>query len=165
MSEVVGQLSSPVMFIIDVAAWLCINLGVSGIVSLFSADSFNPGSWLYRVRGWEQNRWFYDGILRVKAWKRWLPDGAAVSRRAFRKKHLLKSDSAYLQTFLQETCRAEVLHWIIFLFCPVFFIWNQWYVGIIMIAYAAISNVPCIITQRYNRARLVRILVPDPAER
>jgi glycosyl-4,4'-diaponeurosporenoate acyltransferase len=165
LNEVVGQLSSPVMFIIDVAAWLCINLGVSGIVSRFSADSFNPGSWLYRVRGWEQKGRVYDGILRVKTWKRWLPDGAAVSRRAFRKKHLLNSDSGYLQTFLQETCRAEVLHWIIFLFCPVFFIWNQWYVGIIMIAYAAISNMPCIITQRYNRARLARVLASSTATR
>jgi glycosyl-4,4'-diaponeurosporenoate acyltransferase len=162
---VIGSLSSPVMFIIDVAAWLCINLGVSGVVSRFPPQSFNPKSWLYRVRGWEQKRRVYDRLLRVKAWKRWLPDGAAVSRKAFRKKRLLGSNSAYLETFLQETCRAEVLHWIIFLLCPVFFIWNQWYVGIIMIAYAAISNMPCIITQRYNRARLARVLEPSPTGR
>ena len=154
----IGHLSSQWMLIIDFAAWLCINLGVSGSISLLRSDSFNAQVWLYRERDWEKKSRIYELLLRVKKWKSWLPDGAIVSRKAFRKKHLLNSDSVYLEKFLQETCRAELLHWIIFLFCPVFFIWNPWYVGLIMILYAAVTNLPCIITQRYNRIRLKRVI-------
>ena len=98
-------------------------------------------------------------FFKIKKWKDWLPDGAEVSRKAFRKKHLLNADSPYIRIFISETCRAEILHWIIFLFGFIFFVWNPWYVGIIMIIYAAITNIPCILTQRYNRIRLNRLLV------
>jgi glycosyl-4,4'-diaponeurosporenoate acyltransferase len=43
------------------------------------------------------------------------------------------------------------------LFSLVFFIWNPWWVGIVMIVYAILVNVPCIIIQRYNRIRLKRV--------
>jgi glycosyl-4,4'-diaponeurosporenoate acyltransferase len=153
-----GHLSSEWMIIIDFMAWLVINLGVAKAISLRSSDSFNADSWLYRERNWEKKPQIYEELFRIKKWKSWLPDGAAVSRKAFRKKHLQRSDSVYLQIFLQETCRAELLHWIIFLFCPVFFIWNPLYVGLIMILYAAATNIPCIIAQRYNRIRLRRVI-------
>jgi len=154
----IGHLSSQWMLIIDFAAWLCINLGVSGLISLFHSDSFNASSWLYRERNWERQAGFYDVFFRVKKWKSRLPDGAVVSRKAFRKKHLVNSDSLYLEKFRQETCRAELLHWIIFLFSPLFFIWNPWYAGIIIILYAAATNLPCVITQRYNRIRLTKVI-------
>jgi glycosyl-4,4'-diaponeurosporenoate acyltransferase len=155
--QMLGHLSSQWMLILDFAAWLCISLGVSGSISLLHSDSFNSRSWLYRERNWERQARLYEDLFRVKKWKSWLPDGAVVSRKAFRKKRLVNSDSLYLEKFLQETCRAELLHWIIFLFCSVFFIWNPWYVGIIMILYAAATNLPCVITQRYNRIRLERV--------
>jgi hypothetical protein len=57
-----------------------------------------------------------------------------------------------------ETGRAEYTHLFAMLPAPIFFIWNPWWGGIIMIIYAVIINVPCIIAQRYNRARLEVIL-------
>jgi glycosyl-4,4'-diaponeurosporenoate acyltransferase len=44
-----------------------------------------------------------------------------------------------------------------FLFSPVFFVWNIWWVGIVMIVYAMLANMPCIMIQRYNRIRLKRV--------
>ncbi|MDH4268926.1 MAG: glycosyl-4,4'-diaponeurosporenoate acyltransferase, partial [Dehalococcoidia bacterium] len=84
------------------------------------------------------------------------PDGAAVFKSGFRKKHLKNQDALYLQRFIIETCRAELAHWVIFVFSFLFFIWNAWWIGMIMVAYALIVNIPCIIAQRYNRARLKR---------
>ena len=69
-----------------------------------------------------------------------------------------KTDKEYFQEFVMETCRAELTHWIVFLFASIFFIWNLWWIGIIMVAYAITVNMPCIITQRYNRIRLRRVL-------
>jgi glycosyl-4,4'-diaponeurosporenoate acyltransferase len=154
----IGHLSSQWMLIIDILAWLCINSAVAWSISRIRSESFNPDSWLYQERAWEKKSRFYEVFFKVKRWKGWLPDGAVVSRKAFRKKRLMNSNSAYLEKFIQETCRAELLHWIIFLFFPVFFIWNPWYVGIIMIVYAAATNLPCVIAQRYNRIRMNRVL-------
>ncbi|MFU8795930.1 MAG: glycosyl-4,4'-diaponeurosporenoate acyltransferase, partial [Dehalococcoidia bacterium] len=86
-----------------------------------------------------------------------LPDGAAVFKGGFRKKRLGKTDAAYVERFIRETCRAELTHWAIILLSSIFFIWNQWWVGMIMVAYGIVTNVPCIVTQRYNRIRLRRM--------
>jgi glycosyl-4,4'-diaponeurosporenoate acyltransferase len=86
-----------------------------------------------------------------------LPDGAALFKEGFEKKRLKETNMEYLNWFMRETCRAELTHWIVFLFGPLFFIWNLWWVGIVMILYASLANMPCIITQRYNRIRLRRI--------
>jgi glycosyl-4,4'-diaponeurosporenoate acyltransferase len=152
------HLSSLWMLLLDFLGWLVINLAVAGVVSRFSPQSFDPKTWLFKERNWEKKSKLYEDLFNIKKWKGWLPDGAEVSRKSFKKKHLQTADSAYIWMFILETCRAEILHWIIFLFGFIFFIWNPWYVGIIMIVYASISNLPCILTQRYNRIRLKRLL-------
>jgi len=99
----------------------------------------------------------YERFFRLKSWKKKLPDGAAVFKNGFQKKKLKETSQEYLQDFISETCRAELTHWIVFLFGFIFFIWNIWWVGIVMIMYAIIVNIPCVITQRYNRIKLRRI--------
>jgi glycosyl-4,4'-diaponeurosporenoate acyltransferase len=152
-------LSSLWMLALDFIAWLVINLSVAGVISRLRSESFNAETWLFKERNWEKHSRLYEHLFKIKKWKGWLPDGAEVSRKAFKKKHLQTADSGYIQVFILETCRAEILHWIIFLFGFVFFIWNPWYVGIIMIVYAGIANLPCILTQKYNRIRLKRLLL------
>jgi glycosyl-4,4'-diaponeurosporenoate acyltransferase len=144
--------------VIDIFAWLLIHVGVSLLVDRMPPYSFHPDSWLYRERRWEKGGSIYQVLLGIKKWKGLLPDGAAILNR-FRKKHLVSLDPAYISRFVAETCRAELIHWGIFLCSPLFFIWNEWWIGLIMITYAIIVNVPCIVTQRYNRIKLKRIYV------
>ncbi len=151
------HLSSALTIAIDFIVWLVIHVGVSGSVAKMRIESFNPESWLYRERSWERDGRIYQAFLRIKTWKGFLPDGAAVFRGGFRKKHLSYYNVEYIRRFAIETCRAELTHWVIFIFSIVFFIWNEWWIGMIMIAYGFIVNVPCIVTQRYNRIRLRRI--------
>jgi glycosyl-4,4'-diaponeurosporenoate acyltransferase len=158
------HLSGLLMLLLDFIAWLLINLSVAGVISRLRSESFNAETWLFKERNWEKQSRLYERLLKIKKWKSWLPDGAEVSRKAFKKKHLQTADPAYIQVFILETCRAEILHWIIFLLGFVFFIWNPWYVGIIMIVYAGITNLPCILTQRYNRIRLKRFLLARIAQ-
>lgn len=151
------HLPKAVTILLDIAVWLIIHIGVSYIMTRQPLTSFNCSSWLYRKRGWERNGRLYEKLFRLKAWKRRLPDGAAIFKNGFEKKHLKGTNKDYLDSFIRETCRAELTHWIIFLFGPVFLIWNLWWVGIVMILYATVANIPCVITQRYNRIRLQRI--------
>jgi glycosyl-4,4'-diaponeurosporenoate acyltransferase len=88
-----------------------------------------------------------------------MPDGAGLTRnRGFPKKRLEKKERDYFKDFFIETCRAELTHWIIILFAPLFFFWNKPPVGWIMVFYAIAENLPLIAVQRYNRQRFRRIL-------
>jgi glycosyl-4,4'-diaponeurosporenoate acyltransferase len=85
-----------------------------------------------------------------------LPDGAKwMKGRGFPKKELASRDRGYMETFVLETCRAELTHWAIMLFAPFFFLWNKPAVGWIMIVYALVENLPLVMAQRYNRSRLL----------
>ena len=142
---------------IDFIVWFVIHVGVSVSVAKMGTDSFDLESWLYKERSWERDGRTYQAFLKIKTWKGLLPDGAAVFRGGFKKRYLGSSDVVYIRKFTIETCRAELTHWVIFAFSVVFFIWNDWWVGMIMIAYGFVVNVPCIVTQRYNRIRLRRV--------
>jgi glycosyl-4,4'-diaponeurosporenoate acyltransferase len=145
--------------VIDFIAWFIIHMGVVLCIIHIPSKSFDPEGWLYRARNWEKNEGIYTKILKIKKWKVYLPDGSKLLKyRGFPKKRLEKKDDLYLASFLQETCRAELTHWIIMLFAPLFFLWNKPGVGLIMIGYALIENLPLIMAQRYNRIRLKRVL-------
>ena len=151
------HLPTAITILIDIVAWFVIHMGVSYFMTRRSLLSFNPDSWLYRNRTWERNGVLYERLFRLQSWKKKLPDGAALFKNGFEKKRLKETNQDYFDSFMKETCRAELTHWIVFLFGPLFLIWNLWWVGIVMILYAALANIPCIITQRYNRIRLRRI--------
>ena len=151
------HLPTLVTVFIDIAAWLAIHFGVSYLVSLKPRVSFDPGDWLYRQRTWEKDGAIYRRLFFIHRWKEKLPDGAALFKTGFAKKRLAEYNETYFSDFIRETCRAELTHWISFLFCFIFFIWNLWWVGIMMIIYAVVANMPCILTQRYNRIRLTRV--------
>jgi hypothetical protein len=107
---------------------------------------------------WEDGGRLYDRVFRVTRWKRALPDGAAWFKRGFRKKSFLSHDRAYLWRFLIETCRGELVHWVVMLCWPLFLLWNPPHVGALMLIYALLANLPFIVVQRYNRFRLQRML-------
>lgn len=143
--------------LLDIAVWLIIHVGVSYSMTHVPLGLFDTGFWLYKQRKWERDGKIYTRVFKLKRWKRRLPDGAALFKKGFKKKHLQELDDSYLHNFIRETCRAELAHWIMLLLSPVFFMWNPWWVGIVMIIYAALINIPCIMIQRYNRIRLRRV--------
>jgi glycosyl-4,4'-diaponeurosporenoate acyltransferase len=41
---------------------------------------------------------------------------------------------------------------------PIFALWNPAALMAAMVAYAVVANLPCLVVQRYNRGRLLRVL-------
>lgn len=152
------QLPLPVIVILDFLGWFVIHMGMAYLFTRLPERYINTEFWLFRPRQWERNGSIYSKILGVKRWKEYLPDGAALFKGGFRKKRLTRTGSAYYRRFIIETCRGEAAHWAVIFCTPVFFIWNYWWVNIIMVLYALTANIPCIVTQRYNRLRLHGIL-------
>ena len=101
---------------------------------------------------------FHEKFLWIKHWKNLLPDGADWIGGAFNKSQLRATDREYLHRFIIESWRGELCHGCALLFVPVFFLWNPWWGNCVILAYALIANLPCLIAQRYNRIRLRRLL-------
>lgn len=142
----------------DCVAWFVIHMGVSYIMTYMPREYFNSQSWAFRGRNGENEGKIYQDIFFVKKWKGFLPEGAALFAKGFRKKRLNGKNKDYVRAFVAETCRSEAVHWVTMGFAPLFFLWNPLWVGVVMIGYAVAANLPCIITQRYNRIRLERML-------
>lgn len=144
--------------VINIVLWLVIHLSVAYLITLLPIDSINPFSFIFKERYWEKDGIIYESFFKVKKWKEYLPDGAALFKKGFKKKRLRANNIEYIERFILETSRAELVHCIVIIFSPIFFIWNVWWSGTIMIVYAILANLPCIIAQRYNRIRLKKLL-------
>jgi glycosyl-4,4'-diaponeurosporenoate acyltransferase len=94
----------------------------------------------------------------LRKWKRLLPDGASWFAGGFRKRSLASRDPAYLRRFIAETRRGESCHWVALGLCAIPFLWNPWWGCVVIAIYAVAANLPCILLQRINRARLLRLL-------
>lgn len=112
---------------------------------------------LTRLRTWERGGRVYER-LGIRRWKDRLPEFGAVFPGGASKRSLPWRDPPHLTRFAAETRRAEIVHWAIPVVTPLFALWNPaWLVGG-MVAYAVVANAPCLIVQRYNRGRLLRVL-------
>lgn len=139
---------------LNVGGWLAIQMGLAWGFTRMPARWFNPGP----AFGWEGQGRFYEAVFRIKAWKDRLPDAAKWFAGGFAKGALADRDAAYLQRFVRETWRGELCHWAALACAPVFFLWNPWWGDVVIAAYGLAANLPCIMAQRYNRARFERLL-------
>lgn len=103
--------------------------------------------------------------LGIKQWKGRLPDAATWFAGGFAKKGLTRRDPDYLKRFSQETWRGELCHWAALGLTPLFFLWNPLWADAVMVLYALLANLPCILTQRYNRLRMDRLTQGRGSER
>jgi glycosyl-4,4'-diaponeurosporenoate acyltransferase len=142
---------------IDVVAWAAISATAGYVGHRLPAACFEHDGSLTRRRAGEVIQ-TYERTLRIKRWKDRLPEAGALFRGGFRKRELATGDRAHLERFVVETRRAEHVHWWILVTGPLFLLWNPWWLGLAMVAYALAANIPCIAVQRYNRLRLQRAL-------
>lgn len=148
----------PLIFV-NIAAWLVIHLGISwGCRKINNSFFENKNAW-FRTFPFEEDGVFWEKKLRIREWKDLLPDGTVIAKKGFDKSRLNKSESSYLATFIIETRRAELTHWLLIPPAFLFFLWNPLWAGWVMILYAWAVNIPFIIIQRYNRPRLERIFL------
>lgn len=150
LSPVVGTVLNIIcIFLIHLSgSWICLKI---------PRDSLEVSEGVFRTFRWEEDGSIYR-FIKVKKWKEYLPDGAKLFKTGFQKKRLQEKNEDYLFEFLLETKRAEVTHYVTLLPICFFFIWNPIEAFLLILLYGLISNVPCIIVQRYNRIRLRKVV-------
>lgn len=99
----------------------------------------------------------YEKLLHVRRWKKLLPD-AAPWFKGFAKGKLESTELQYLQTFIGETRRGELSHWLQMAALSLFIIWTPYPWSLIILVYAVLSNAPCIINLRYIRLRITTLI-------
>jgi glycosyl-4,4'-diaponeurosporenoate acyltransferase len=145
-----------VTILLDCILWFAIHMSMAYIGLRMPDRIFEEDKGIYKARKWEEGGAFYQRVFRVKRWKTKLPDGGSIFKEGFAKKRLAQNNTAYFKQFVIETRRAELAHYLQILVSPVFFLFNEVWVGYVMILYAIAANIPCIIVQRYNRPRLMK---------
>ncbi|MDB6147260.1 MAG: glycosyl-4,4-diaponeurosporenoate acyltransferase [Spartobacteria bacterium] len=147
--------------VFNVLAWLIIQLGLAWSFTQFSAQPFDYLNAIARPRDWERAGRFYERVFAIKRWKDKLPDASRMFRGGFAKANLQRATPEYIDRFLREPWRGELVHWLALLTLPLFAIWNPWW-GVWVNAAVALSvNFPCILALRYNRARFLKLLARE----
>ncbi|MPM50189.1 hypothetical protein SDC9_96925 [bioreactor metagenome] len=108
----------------------------------------------YAPNKWENRGYFYKK-LRIEAWKRALPDKSRYMRTMVKKNLGEDRSSKHTKRLIEETCVAELVHWLLLLAGPLFRLISDSVFGLIASILYSLSNVPFIMIQRYNRPRLV----------
>jgi glycosyl-4,4'-diaponeurosporenoate acyltransferase len=151
----VVELSSTALVVTDVVAWGLVSLIVGYSFHRLPAVRLDHDTFLTRLRPFERDGRVYERRLRIARWKDRVPEAGDVFRGGVSKRTITR---AGLDRYVLETRRAELTHWGIMAAAPLFLLWNPWTIWLFMVLYAVVANTPCLVIQRYNRARVLRIL-------
>ena len=155
--------------LVDCIVWTVVGLTTGYAAYRWPTVRLEHDGGITRLRRFELGGRWYERRWHIRRWKDRLPEAGSVFGDGFSKRALRSSASVDLTRFVIETRRAELTHWVVLAFGPLFFLWNPWWLAVVMVAYAVVANVPCIAVQRYNRGRLERVLAHrlrrDPSAR
>ncbi len=137
---------------------------MAGIVGLLAhvlgealpRTAFSYQKFPYKPYAWEQQGKFYSKLA-IERWKNKLPDKSRVVKSTVEKSLRSSHGPAQMERLIQETCVAELVHWVLLIISPLFLLVLHTPVGILVTAIYGLSNLPFIMIQRYNRPRLVRM--------
>ncbi len=153
------------MFIEIPALWIALlnavgipvlHFGISWLFSMFPARWFTPDHLLASPLPGE-TAGFYQRVFQVKAWKKLIPD-AAPWFGGFAKSEMRGLDPDFLHRFATETFRGEAAHWAQWIAISACVIWTPMPWAWVILIYAPVSNLPCMILQRQNRLRIMTLL-------
>lgn len=145
-----------VVFISAVIAFL-IDALVAFVIHKLPKKWFNPYNKIYRV--WNFERRLYENIG-IKKWKDRVPEMGQLCN--FKKDKIASiNDNEYIFKFLQETCYAEVLHFLsAILGFAVIFVFPLKYMFYFTLPVAIVNcllQILPIFIQRYTRPKLIKI--------
>ncbi|MBE6648971.1 MAG: hypothetical protein E7614_05570 [Ruminococcaceae bacterium] len=116
----------------------------------FDRPPFSPFSF-------EKNGAFYEK-LKIRFWKDRVPDMSKIRRSMVKKKVFHYRSVPELTLLAKETCVAEIIHSALIIFAiPCFFLGGALW-GSVCFTVWTLGNIPFIMIQRYNRARIISLI-------
>ncbi len=142
---------------VDVLAWGAFHSLTGYAAHRLGDERLAHDGRLLRLRGFEEGGAWYRRRLRIHRWKDRLPEAGGLFG-GVSKRRLPTYDVAGLELFARETRRAELAHWWAMACGPLFVLWNPPLASVLLIAYGVLVNLPFVLIQRYNRARITGLL-------
>lgn len=143
--------------LLNAFAWLVLHMGIAWLGEKTHKRILEKTLPFFKKNHMGSGLGFYEKFLQIKKWKSWMPDGSSLFKNGFTKKNLKSTNLDYLNEFALETCRGEIVHWVVLLSGFLFFLWNDAPIAWVMVAYGIFANLPCIFLLQYNRIRIWRI--------
>ena len=140
----------------NILGWPMLHIVIGKIAIRLPRSFFSSDGRVCASRAWERNGDFYRRWFAIRRWKKLLPDGAPWLG-GVAKRRLTARNPSSIAAFIVETRRAELAHWCTLCCFPLFLLWNPPWAGCVMFVYAVAANLPCIVAQRYNRLKLLRL--------
>lgn len=147
-----------------VVLWFLLHCAASVVCHRIDEKYLTYNNALFKSRRFEQEGKLYSRFVKVKKWKKILPEiypfrQEVLKEALYRKQPGLDSEKL-IEKYLLESCRAELSHW---LAITPFWIFGFFALPLViipcMLLYALAANLPCIIVQRYNRPRIAKHLL------
>lgn len=118
---------------------------------------FNPNAVIFRSLPFERDGEIYERIG-IKYWQNRLPDMSKLLPGTMPAKSVEKiPTSANVMIMLRETCVAEMVHWVLYLWGLGSFRFFRVHTAVIVYIIYVAANTPFILIQRYNRPRLKKL--------
>ena len=155
MIEVTGLSELVVLVILDAGVWIALSVAVGYGAHHLPARWIEQDRWLTRLRRFEADGYFWRRHLAIGRWKDHLPEAGSLFGGVSKRRLPPGGD---LHSLAVETRRAELVHWTLLACAALFPLWNPPGLAVAMGAVALVANLPCLVVQRYNRARLLRVV-------
>lgn len=129
---------------------------IAAIVHAIPDKCLHPFKNFYRIG--KKERRFYEKIG-VRSWKDIIPESGKYLCHFAKDKIEKPRDNEYILKFLNETCYAEIMHWISIplAFIPIFFIPYSLTIFLPVAIVNAFLQILPVFVQRYNRVRLITL--------
>lgn len=138
--------------------WPTFQFIASFIANRLDVSFYSNNNILFNTKKWEKDGEIYQKVFRVKSWKERMPDSSFFNKNKFTKKRLHDYSENSLRNYLIESRRAEFVHVLSITPFWIWIIFSRVEVMLLMLIYALLANIPCIIIQRYNRPRIINYL-------
>jgi glycosyl-4,4'-diaponeurosporenoate acyltransferase len=144
--------------LVDAGIWLVVHV-VVGAIGHFLPDSvFASDRGWWRIRTFESEGRLWSRRFAVERWKDRLPEAGGWLPGGISKRRVPGRSGADLALLARETRRAEAVHVVSGLAGIAATAWNPAALAAANVVFALVFESPFVVVQRYNRARIERVL-------
>jgi glycosyl-4,4'-diaponeurosporenoate acyltransferase len=150
----------------EIVKYLLLNIGtwvlwfyLVGFTASKLKISFLAKDYIFtKLLSFEKDGSWFRKYLKIDKWKDRVPELGGIFGDGFQKRSIDLGTKDQLQLFIRETRRAELAHWVMTSGWIITIAFNPLWAIVFNLIFAHIVNFPCLIIQRYNRARLIKVL-------
>ncbi len=146
------------MQLVNCAVYLMLTGALSFVLGRFIPKKwFHADRFPYKAFAFEKEGKIYTK-LKIQHWQNKVPDMSKIFPKWMPAKNMTENFKGRLPLMIQETCAAELTHWVL-CFTGLGCLWISpgiWG-AVFTLGNILLGNLPFVMIQRYNRPRLVRL--------